>query len=205
MNTQFHNNSSQRVDYEKILPFMPRRHQLMVQLMFACGLTSVQVCQLRLRDIDWERQEIIVRSKDGVHEMTRMPIPEALREPLKINCLQVKSLYRSDKPNGWVQTQIPRALHHLKQALGTRQEWQFLFPASTAQHSFAAAVLRRSPMPCAALNNEIARAAKLAKLNRAQLKLKVPTAYKPSNSQTDHAQRARQIAQMELFASHRCA
>jgi len=54
-----------------------RRDRLILLLLYGCGLRTSELCQLDLRDVDLERQELVVRHGKG-DRARRLPVPEAV-------------------------------------------------------------------------------------------------------------------------------
>jgi len=54
-----------------------KRDRLMLLLLYGCGLRTSELCQLERRDVDLERQEIVVRQAKG-DRSRRVPVPEAV-------------------------------------------------------------------------------------------------------------------------------
>jgi integrase/recombinase XerD len=54
-----------------------RRDRLILLLLYGCGLRNSELCQLDLRDVDLERQELVVRHGKG-DRARRLPVPEAV-------------------------------------------------------------------------------------------------------------------------------
>src|SRR5205814_7513381 len=56
-------------------------HRLMVELLYGSGLRVMECCTLRLRDVDFERGQIVVRGGKGDKDRIVM-LPQTLREQL---------------------------------------------------------------------------------------------------------------------------
>ena len=54
-----------------------RRDRLMLLLLYGCGLRTSELCQLELRDVDLEREELVIRHGKG-DRARRIPVPEAV-------------------------------------------------------------------------------------------------------------------------------
>lgn len=67
-------------------------HLLICQLMYGCGLRILEVCRLRVHDVDFERHQIMVR--DGKGEKDRaVPLPRKLVGRLQEQIANVKRLH----------------------------------------------------------------------------------------------------------------
>jgi site-specific recombinase XerD len=77
-------------EVERVIAAVPpnrRLHGLMVQVLYGCGLRLMECCTLRIRDVDFDRAQIIVREgKGGKDRIVMLPqkppgaadVPEAL-------------------------------------------------------------------------------------------------------------------------------
>ncbi len=102
---------------------------MMADLLYGSGLRLLEVCRLRVKDIDFDRGQIVVR--DGKGEKDRVvPLPNAIRERLKLQVERVRSLHSDDLAAGLGRVWLPYALTekypHADRSLG----WQYVFPSS---------------------------------------------------------------------------
>jgi len=66
----------------RLLSGMQGLHQLMAKLLYGCGLRLMECMRLRVKDIDFEQSQIIIR--EGKGEKDRLTIlPSSLVHPLK--------------------------------------------------------------------------------------------------------------------------
>jgi len=102
--------------------------QLMVKILYGCGLRLNECLQLRVKDIDFGYKKIIIRNAKGGHERATI-LPESLIEPLKDHLKKVKTLHETDLKEGFGSVYMPDALDR-KYPNAVRQfGWQYVFPA----------------------------------------------------------------------------
>jgi len=65
---------------------------LMASLMYGAGLRLIECLRLRVQDIDFARNEIMVRDGKGAKDRITM-LPESLKEPLKKHLRKVKTIH----------------------------------------------------------------------------------------------------------------
>jgi integron integrase len=107
-------------------------YRTMAGLMYGSGLRLMEVCRLRLKDVDIGRKQIMVR--DGKGEKDRMvPLPEKLIPHLVRQMEFVRRQHASDLEVGAGWVWLPYALQEKDSSAGRSLEWQYLFPA--AKHS----------------------------------------------------------------------
>ncbi len=103
--------------------------QLVATLLYGAGLRLLESLQLRLKDIDFERQEVLVRDPKGRHDR-RTLLPDSLAEPLHEHIRTAKRLHERDLSEGGGRVALPAALARKYPAAGTEWAWQWVFPAT---------------------------------------------------------------------------
>jgi integron integrase len=103
---------------------------LMAKLLYGCGLRISECAKLRVKDIDFARNQIIVRrgknSKDRV-----TPLPQNLKQPLYEHLDKVKKLHQEDLRNGLGKVELPHALDRKYSKASREFAWQYVFPSAT--------------------------------------------------------------------------
>ena len=79
---------------------MQGQHQLMARLLYGCGLRLMECLRLRLKDIDFEQSQVVVREGKGEKDRLTM-LPANLVEPLKAQIAFVKQQHERDLANGY--------------------------------------------------------------------------------------------------------
>jgi len=105
-------------------------HRLMIELLYGTGVRVMECCTLRLRDLDLDRAQIIVRSGKGDKDRIVM-LPESLKGRLVEQCRRVRAIHTRDmaKEGGYVP--IPDPVEHKIPYAQRDWRWQFLFPSVT--------------------------------------------------------------------------
>jgi integrase len=83
----------------RVLLFMSGVHKLMAQLLYGCGLRLMECVRLRVKDIDFDQNQIIVRDGKGMKERSTM-LPELLRDILRDQIQKVKMVRDQDIKEG---------------------------------------------------------------------------------------------------------
>lgn len=73
---------------------------LMASLMYGAGLRLMECLRLRVHDIDFSRNEILVRDGKGAKDRITM-LPESLKAPLQQHLKTVKTIHERDLSDGW--------------------------------------------------------------------------------------------------------
>ncbi len=113
----------------RVLDALSGTHQLMASLLYGAGLRLMECVRLRVKDVDFEYQQIIVR--DGKGEKDRRTIlPAPLVEPLRHQLARVRLQHDEDVRRGVGQVYLPYALERKYPNAATDWVWQYVFPAT---------------------------------------------------------------------------
>ena len=103
-------------------------YKIMTKLLYGAGLRLNECLQLRIKDIDFEYKQIIVRyGKGGKDRIT--VLPESVIEPLKKQIESVIKIHAKDIQYGYNSVYLPFALERKYPNAGKEIGWHYLFPA----------------------------------------------------------------------------
>jgi integron integrase len=105
-------------------------HRVMVRLLYGTGLRVMEACTLRLRDLDFDRQQIIVRGGKGDKDRIVM-LPVSLRGDLVNQCQRVRHRHEKDIRKGGGFVPLPDVLMNKVPYAQTDWRWQFIFPSQS--------------------------------------------------------------------------
>ena len=103
--------------------------RLMAYLLYGSGLRVLECCRLRVQDIDFARNQIVVRGGKGDKDRVTM-LPGAVKAALSSHLAEVQAQHRRDlaRDAGWVE--LPSALARKYPNAGREWVWQWVFPAT---------------------------------------------------------------------------
>ncbi len=116
-----------REEVKAVLANLTGDKWLMASLMDGAGLRLMECLRLRVQDIDFGRNEILVRDGKGAKDRITM-LPASLKAPLQDHSLKVKAVHQKDLSDGWGRVQMPDALDRKYPNAPTEWRWQWLFP-----------------------------------------------------------------------------
>ena len=102
---------------------------IIVVLLYGAGLRIQECLELRVKDIDFDRHQIVVRRGKGQKDRRTM-LPVAVRERLQAHLNEVKRQHEHDLAHGAGRVILPFALDRKYPNASTDWAWQFVFPAS---------------------------------------------------------------------------
>jgi integron integrase len=138
--------------------------QLCSLLMYGAGLRISECIALRVKDVDFERCEIVVRGGKGDKDR-RVPLPRIAVPALRAHLKRVRAGYHADLRRGVRITPLPNALS-VKYPNGDRDwTWRYLFPAARVNRD-AGRVLRRHHLHATAVQRAFAVAVRRSGLDK---------------------------------------
>jgi integron integrase len=103
--------------------------RLCATLMYGSGLRLTECTSLRIKDIDFERGEIMVCGGKGDKDR-RVPLPQLALRALKVQIERVRKQFERDFRNGVSGSALPGALGRKSPSAERDDRWQYVFPAS---------------------------------------------------------------------------
>ena len=103
--------------------------RLCASLMYGGGLRLSECTSLRVKDIDFERGEIMVRAGKGDKDR-RVPLPQLATPALRVQMERVRKRFERDLRSGVMGSPLPGALDRKSWSAERDWRWQYLFPAS---------------------------------------------------------------------------
>lgn len=131
-----------RQEARAILDLMRGTSRLVASLLYGAGLRLLECLTLRVKDVDFGRNEIVIRDGKGQKDRVTM-LPECIKEPLSQHLQRVQKLHQQDLKQGAGRVSLPDAI--CRKYLNADREWgwQFIFPASTRYFDRTGKVERR--------------------------------------------------------------
>jgi integron integrase len=103
---------------------------LVAALLYGSGLRLMEALQLRVKDVDLARGELLVRCGKGDKDRVTM-LPQALRPALREQMARALSLHRRDLAEGWGEVALPGGLAVKYPNAPREPGWQWVFPQPT--------------------------------------------------------------------------
>lgn len=152
-------------EVKRVLAHLEGTYWLLSSLMYGTGMRLMEVIRLRVKDVDFQRREIIVREGKGGKDRRTM-LPDSLRDLLQQQIDKVKILYTQDAEQGAAPVYLPFALDRKYPNAGKELAWQYMFPASKLSTDPRTGLYRRHHLDAKALQRKIKAAVRLSAINK---------------------------------------
>ena len=117
-------------EVEQLLCQLAGAKRLIAMLMYGSGLRLLEALTLRVKDVDFGRSTVTVRSGKGEKDRATV-FPAPLHAPMKEHLARVRRLHERDLKRGAGAVVLPGAFARKSPASVRKWEWQWVFPATT--------------------------------------------------------------------------
>ncbi len=115
-------------EVHQILDNLSGIHWLIANILYGSGLRLLEALHLRVKDVDFEYKQIIVRRGKGQKDRRTM-LPSRLFEPLKEQIDKRRILHENDLKSGFGDVYLPDSLARKYPNASKDFIWQYVFPA----------------------------------------------------------------------------
>lgn len=140
-------------------------HLLICQLLYGAGLRVSEALRLRVKDLDFDRSEITVRSGKGDKDR-RTLLPEAVQPALKRHLKAVRLAHEDALAGGYGTVELPHGLAHKYPSAASEWGWQYVFPAPKPSTDPRSGAYRRHHLHPAGVRRAVRKAALSAHLTK---------------------------------------
>jgi integron integrase len=129
-------------EVRRILAAMQGVKGLMASLLYGAGLRLRECLQLRVKDVDFEYRQILVRDGKGAKDRVTM-LPESVIAPLRGHLAYVRTVHDTDLQAGFGEVDLPHALARKYPNAPYQWAWKFVFPSHKYSTDPRTGVIRR--------------------------------------------------------------
>ena len=154
-----------REEVRRIVANLEGTPRLIALILYGSGLRLLEACRLRVKDVDFQRNEIVVRAGKGDRDRRTM-LPKAAKDLLAAHLVEMKRQHERDlaRDAGWVE--LPHALDRKYPNAGREWPWQWVFPATRHYRHTESGRLRRHHFHETAVQRAVRDAVKAAGLTK---------------------------------------
>ncbi len=138
---------------------------LVASLLYGTGMRLMEGLRLRVKDIDFERREIVIREGKGSKDRVTV-LPENLIDPLQQRLRKTQQLHQTDLDAGYGEVHMPDALQVKYPKAGRAWGWQYVFPSQARSVDPRSGVIRRHHLSEQSVQRAISGAAKRAGIHK---------------------------------------
>lgn len=113
----------------RVLAELQGTNHLMASLLYGSGLRLMEAVRLRVKDVDFDYREIVVRDGKGAKDRVT-PLPERAEPDLRAQIEIVAEQHAADLLAGYGSVYLPHALSVKYPNAARELAWQFVFPSS---------------------------------------------------------------------------
>ena len=113
-----------------LFSFLENPYLLMSQILYGGGLRLTECISLRIKDIDFANNVLIIRAGKGDKDRTTI-LPNRIKESMKNHLQRVKIQYAQDLKRGYHGTTLPDALDKKYPNANKEWAWQWVFPSNS--------------------------------------------------------------------------
>lgn len=148
-----------RSEVDQLLCRLSGMPRLVVQLLYGSGLRLLEALNLRTKDVDLERRQLLVRRGKGRADRVTI-LPECLHARLRAHLEFVRHLASRDVAQGHGHVMLPGAFGRKASRASRALTWQFFFPASRPSQDPVTGLTGRFHLHETAVQRAVARAAR---------------------------------------------
>ncbi|CAH2030632.1 integron integrase [Trichlorobacter ammonificans] len=152
-------------EVQVLLSQLPDAWLLLGRLLYGTGLRLLEGLRLRVQDVDFSANQILVRDGKGGKDRVTM-LPQLLILPLKDHLLRVKQVHEHDLAAGYGEVWLPEGLARKYPNAGREWIWQYVFPSARLSVDPRSGVTRRHHLDEKGLQRAIRQAAADAGLSK---------------------------------------
>lgn len=119
-----------REEIDRILEHLSYPYDLIVKLLYGCGLRLFECLQLRINHLNFDAMILTVHDGKGQKDRT-VPIPQAILDELRTQVDRVHNLHQLDLKSGYHGTFMFGAFEKKSPTAAKEFIWQWLFPAKS--------------------------------------------------------------------------
>lgn len=152
-------------EVQRLLNELDGAKWLMASLLYGAGLRLRECLKLRVKDVDFDYRQLIVRDGKGGKDRVTM-LPQAAVEPLKQHLERVKALHERDLAAGYGDVELPDAIARKYPRAAHDWGWKFVFPAHRYSTDPRSGAIRRHHVYEHVLTRAVTQAARSAGIEK---------------------------------------
>lgn len=154
-----------REEVERLLAHLQGVAKIMAGLLYGSGLRVMECLRLRVKDVDLERRQVMVREGKGRKDRLTM-LPERFLPELRVHLEAVRQIHIRDLDHGYGEVFMEQGLARKYPRAGREWAWQYVFPAGQLAKDPRSEAIRRHHLHESALQKAIKQAARESSITK---------------------------------------
>jgi integron integrase len=154
-----------RSEVHEVLNWLQGTPLLIVQLLYGSGLRISECTRLRVKDIDFDQSQILVRDAKGGKDRRTM-LPKSVVEPLREHLNRTARQHKVDLIAGHGKVYLPYALDEKYPNAAAEWIWQYIFPSARVSIDPRTKRISRHHLDSKVVSRAVKKAAALAKIQK---------------------------------------
>ncbi len=139
--------------------------RLVVGLLYGSGLRLLEALRLRVKDLDFDHGQILVRDGKGGKDRITV-LPARLAEKLRLQLELIGALHERDLAQGFGSVWLPHALDRKYPKADREWRWQWIFPAQNLSTDPRTGIMRRHHLGPEVIQRAVRQAAFAAQIHQ---------------------------------------
>lgn len=136
-----------REEVRRVLAELTGTPWLVANLLYGSGLRVSECLSIRVKDIDYERQELVVRDGKGMKDRVTT-LPASLREPIAGHLVRLRGWFDNERRRARPGVSLPFALENKYGGAAVGWAWQYVFPSmSICRDPYSGRLVRHHAHP----------------------------------------------------------
>jgi len=152
-------------EVQKVIANLDGVYQLIVYMMYGCGLRMSEALNIRIKDIDFGFDRVYIWDSKSLKDRT-VPLPQKIKERLKMQVNMVEEIHQKDMADGYGTVYMPYAFERKYPNAKFETKWQFLFPMKKVAKDPRSEVIRRHHIHEKTLGRNIKKASQKANIHK---------------------------------------
>jgi len=131
-----------RAEVQAVIGRLSGEYWLVASLLYGCGLRLRECLTLRVKDVDFEYRQVVVRNAKGAKDRATI-LPGTLVDPLRAHLLHVQERHGRAMSGGFGGVELPEALERKYPNAPFEWGWQYVFPAASPSRDPRSGAWRR--------------------------------------------------------------
>lgn len=140
-------------------------YKLITQTIYGCGLRISEVMNLRIKDLDFDYNRIIIWDSKSMSDRS-LPMPQQLIKPYQDLINKYKRIHEADLSQGYGSVELPNAMKRKYPNADREFKWQYLFQMNKVSKDPKSGVIRRHHVLKSTYSRNLNKAVKKSGINK---------------------------------------